>query len=188
MIMEFAQNGTLTDWLKDRGTFTEVTAHLMFTQILAAIDHMHSKRIAHRDLKLENILLTQNFNPKISDFSYAIKYGPDDPKSTSFCGSLPYFSPELLQRQPYDPMISDIWSLGVCFYIMLNDGLPFKLGDDKLMLKKQLTKDWKFKSKVEGKLSEELKTIVRKMLEPEPSLRITAEQLKNDNWFVKQLK
>ena len=183
MIMEFAPNGTLTDWLKERGAFAESTAHLMFTQILSAIHHMHSRRIAHRDLKLENILLTQNFNPKISDFSYALKFGPNDPKSTSFCGSLPYFSPELLMRQPYNPLISDIWSLGVCFYIMLNDGLPFKLGDDKLMLKKQLTKDWKFKTKVDVKLTEGLKSMIRKMLEPNVDLRITAEQLMNEDWI-----
>ena len=183
MIMEFAPNGTLTDWLRDRGAFTESTAHLMFTQIVSAIHHMHSHRIAHRDLKLENILLTENFNPKVSDFSYAVKYGPKDPKNTSYCGSLPYFSPELLQRHPYNPLISDIWSLGVCFYIMLNDGLPFKLGNDRLMLNKQLTKDWKFKSKVEHKLSEDLKSMVRKMLEPDVGLRISAAQLIEDKWI-----
>ena len=66
--------------------------------------------------------------PKISDFSFAVKVGPNNPINTTHCGSLPYFSPELLQTQPYNPLISDIWSLGVCFYIMLNDGLPFKLG------------------------------------------------------------
>ena len=183
MIMEFAPNGTLTDWLRDKGAFTENTAHLMFTQIVAAIHHMHRHRIAHRDLKLENILLTENFNPKVSDFSYAIRYGPNDPKSTSYCGSLPYFSPELLRRQPYNPLISDIWSLGVCLYIMLNDGLPFKLGDDKLMLKKQLSKDWKFRANIETKLSEELKSMIRKMLEPDVHRRYTAEQLENDHWI-----
>ena len=59
MIMEFAANGPLADWLKNRGALTESTAHPIFTKILEAIHHMHSRNIAHRDLKLENILITR---------------------------------------------------------------------------------------------------------------------------------
>jgi len=69
MIMEFALNGTVADWLRDKGSFSEVTAWEMFKRILDAIHYMHSLQIAHRDLKLENILITETLNPKISDFS-----------------------------------------------------------------------------------------------------------------------
>ncbi|XP_054157817.1 testis-specific serine/threonine-protein kinase 3-like [Oppia nitens] len=183
MIMEFAPNGTLADWLKNKGSFSELTAHQMFVQILDAIHHMHSQHIAHRDLKLENILLTQKLNPKISDFSYAVEVPNKDFKSTTFCGSLPYFSPELLQKFPHNPLISDIWSLGVCFFIMLNDGLPFPLGDDRTMLRKQLAKEWRFRSKVSAKLSTDLLSFIKKMLEPNIKLRATSAQLMVDPWI-----
>lgn len=183
IIMEFASKGTLTDYLRDNGAFPEEIAHRMFPQIMNAIHHMHRQYIAHRDLKLENILITAKNIPKLSDFSYSIIFKPGSPLCTEHCGSLPYFPPELLQKRPYNPLKSDIWSLGVCFYIMLNDGLPFKLGDDRLMLHKQLTKDWKFRNKVEPKLSEDLKQIVKKMLEPDPKKRITSDQLIHLEWF-----
>ena len=180
MIMEYAKNKTLLDWLQKFGTLTENIAHPMFKQILEAIDFMHNRLIAHRDLKIENILLNANNNPLISDFSFAVFVNPKNPLSETFCGTLPYFPPEILQTQPYNPLISDIWSLGICFYIMLNDGLPFKLEDKRLMLCQQLTKDWKFRSKIN--ISEDLKSMIRKMLEPDTSTRITSSQLIRDNW------
>ena len=183
IIMDFAAKGTLTDWLRDHGAFTESLAKEIFPQILNAIHHMHSQYIAHRDLKLENILLNSKLVPKVSDFSYSVIFKPGSPLCTDHCGSLPYFAPELLQKQPYNPLISDIWSLGVCFYIMLNDRLPFKLGDDRLMLHKELYKDWKFRNKIEPKITEELKTSVRRMLDPDTSTRITSEQLMQLTWF-----
>ena len=95
-----------------------------------------------------------------------------------------HFSPEILQRQPFDPIISDIWSLGVCYYIALNDSLPFKLGDDRLMLQKQLTRDWRWRPRVETNLSKEVKDMVTKMLEPDTSARVTTEALINHKWVT----
>ena len=184
MVMEFAPRGTMADWLKESGILKETTAHMVFTQIVDAIHCLHSNRIAHRDLKLENILLTQNYDPKISDFSYATMFGPNDPPlSTLFCGSLPYFSPEILLRKPHNPLISDIWSLGVCFYIILNDCLPFRVGDDRQMVAKQLDRDWKFRSHVAQRLTQPLKSMIKRMLEPDVQLRVTAQQLKDDPWI-----
>ena len=183
IVMEFASKGTLTDWIKQNGAMTERVAQVVFPQILNGVDALHSINIAHRDLKLENILMTKSSNPKITDFSYAIDVDPNKPLSAQYCGSLPYFSPEILQRQPHNPLLSDIWSIGVCFYILLNDGLPFKLGDDSVMLQKQLDKDWKFRKNIEPNLSEDIKHIIKSLLEPKPELRPTTAILKSKNWF-----
>jgi serine/threonine protein kinase len=184
MIMEFAPGGTIAELLRKKGVFNESTAHVMFAQIVSAVHHMHVEGIAHRDLKLENILLCNKDIPKISDFSFAIQAKHlKDGKSTQFCGSLIYFSPQILQTQPYDPFIYDIWSLGVCFYILLNDSTPFPVGNDKLMLKKQLNREWKFRTKVESKLSSNLKSMMSSMLEPMVEKRITSEALMSHPWI-----
>jgi tRNA A-37 threonylcarbamoyl transferase component Bud32 len=182
MVMELASKGTIANWLRDFGSFSEDMAWAMFREVLEALNFMHSKSIAHRDIKLENILLTSKFRPKLSDFSYAVECDKNT-LSDTFCGSLPYFSPEILQRKPYNPLISDVWSLGVCLFIMLNDGLPFKIGDDRAMLNKQLSHDWHFRTKVEAKLSQELKLMVSKMLEPDVRKRATTDMLMKDQWI-----
>ena len=184
VVMEFAAKGTLTDYIRDNGSLTETAAHPFLAQIVNGIHELHSRHIAHRDLKLENILLSNKYVPKISDFSYAIEVDPRRPLSTQYCGSLPYLAPEIIQRLPYNPLISDIWSLGVCFYILLNDGLPFKLDDeDSVMLQKQLNKDWGFRRKVEQNLSRDIKQIVSSMLNPKTELRPKAQDLKSNKWF-----
>jgi serine kinase len=187
IVMEFASKGTLSDWLRDRGALTQQTAKQFLPQILNGVHGLHSVGIAHRDLKLENILLTKREDIKISDFSFSLEVDPKQPLSTQFCGSLPYFPPEILQRKPYNPLIADVWSLGVCFYILLNDGLPFKLGDDDIMLQKQLNKDWSFRKKVEPNVSPDLKDMIGIMLEPKTDIRTTTKDLINKNWFKENL-
>ena len=183
MIMEYCANGSVTDWLRDKGAFSEATAWELDRRIMDGLHYMHSMAIAHRDLKLENILITDKMYPKISDFSYSVVVDEKECQSTTFCGSLPYFAPEILQRKPHNPLPSDIWAIGVCFYIMVCDGLPFKIGDDKQMLNRQLERDWEFKKRVQNKLSNEFKQIIHKMLEPDVSKRATSQQLINDQWF-----
>ena len=188
--MEFASNGTLTDFLKQNGALSEMAAQNWFPKILDAIVYLHGIRVAHRDIKLENILLTKKYKPKVSDFSYAIEVKADSPLSTQFCGTVPYFPPEILQRKPHNPLMADIWSLGICFYIMLNDKLPFVLDNDSLMLKQQLNKQWKHRPNVGKKLSPQLKNLIASMLEPNLSRRATAEKLATNPWITaaKELK
>ena len=184
IVMEYAPNGTLADHLKKNGALTEMAAQNWFLRILDAIVYLHSHRVAHRDLKLENVLLNKKYRPKLSDFSYAIEVKSDSPLCKQFCGTLPYFPPEILEHKPYNPLIADIWSLGVIFFIMLNDKLPFDLNDQNLMLEQQLNKQWKHRKNVETTLSQDLKDLIASMLEPDVSLRATAEKLSNNPWIL----
>lgn len=75
-------------------------------------------------------------------------------------------------RIPYNPLAYDIWSLGVCLFIMTNDTLPFMFVDYQEMLQKQLNRDWKFRTRYERNISDDLKQLIRAMLDPDNNNRI----------------
>lgn len=97
MVMEFIDNGTFADLLYTNGPFSERLAKSLFRGTSMGMYYMHSHSIAHRDLKLENLLLTNDLKPKISDFSLSLIW---DRKKlcTNWCGTPPYFAPEILQK------------------------------------------------------------------------------------------
>lgn len=82
-------------------------------------------------------------------FGFARYYHPDkEPKSETFCGSVSYAAPEIIRGSAYDPRLSDLWSIGIILYIMLNKGMPFDDSSLKKLYEAQITRDWKFRSKV----------------------------------------
>lgn len=102
IVMEYAQCGSLLDLMAEKHILSESKARFYFRQLINAVDFCHSKLIAHRDLKLENILLFWENCLKIGDFGFARQFDTADP-STTFCGSNAYLSPEILHARPYNP-------------------------------------------------------------------------------------
>ncbi|NXK49138.1 TSSK1 kinase, partial [Chauna torquata] len=129
IIMELGVKGDLLDYIKITGAMKEDFARLKFQQLAAAIKHCHDSDLAHRDLKCENILLDEDLNIKLSDFGFSKSLSRDENGRTilskTFCGSAAYAAPEVLQGIPFDPKISDIWSLGVILYTMVYALMPF---------------------------------------------------------------
>lgn len=82
-------------------------------------------------------------------FFLARYYHPDkDPKSETFCGSVSYAAPEIIRGIPYDPKLSDVWSVSIILFIMLNKGMPFDDSSLRKLYENQVTRAWKFRSKV----------------------------------------
>lgn len=104
---------------------SEAKAQFYFRQLISAMVFCHSKSIAHRDLKLENLLLTNNDCLKVSDFGFARYYNANDELSKTFCGSNAYICPEILKQNPYNPLLADVWSCGVILYALATGYLPF---------------------------------------------------------------
>ncbi|KAI7819469.1 kinase-like domain-containing protein, partial [Kickxella alabastrina] len=98
-------------------------------QIASAIDYCHHNSIVHRDLKIENILISANGNIKLIDFGLSNLFSPRSQLST-FCGSLYFAAPELLNAQPYVGPEVDLWSFGVVLYVLVCGKVPF---DDQSM-------------------------------------------------------
>lgn len=96
----------------------------LFKQISSGLQCLHSNNIVHLDLKLENILMTDNHDIVIIDFNLSEIVSSSTP-ITKICGSYDYLCPEIVQMKPYDPFKADIWALGVILYSLVTDSLPF---------------------------------------------------------------
>lgn len=128
MVLEYAEGGDALHYVQSTGALGEERARVWTAQVTSAVAYMHSLGIAHRDLKLENLLLTGDLRTvKICDFGFVRQVVPADggDMSQTFCGSKAYAAPEILQGRPYDPMKADIWALGVIMYIFVTGKMPF---------------------------------------------------------------
>ena len=181
IFMDLAEGGDILDYLKFNGPIPENQAKIWFKQSTQALEYIHSFGIAHRDLKSENILLDKSQNAKLTDFGFSRTcYDSQTGKkllSETYCGSAAYVAPEILQGIPYNPMLSDVWSLGIVLYVMVNNSLPFDDSDLSKMIQKQITKSWRFSSKVINLLSKEVKNLISEMLEPVAIKRPTLKQV-----------
>jgi serine/threonine protein kinase len=88
------------------------------------VDYLHQNKIAHRDLKLENVLISEDKTIKIIDFGFSTSIKTDK-KITFMCGTPHYMSPELAMKKDYYGLPADIWALGVILFIILTGRVPF---------------------------------------------------------------
>lgn len=100
LVMEYASGGEVFDYLVLHGRMKEKEARAKFRQIVSAVQYCHQKKIIHRDLKAENLLLDSEMNIKIADFGFSNEFTPGN-KLDTFCGSPPYAAPELFQGKEF---------------------------------------------------------------------------------------
>lgn len=127
IILEYASGGELFDHILAHRYLKERDACKLFAQLVSGVWYIHQKKIVHRDLKLENLLLDRHRNVIITDFGFAnrFEHRADDLMQTS-CGSPCYAAPELVISEGlYVGSAVDIWSCGVILYAMLAGYLPF---------------------------------------------------------------
>jgi len=124
LIMDYAQNGDLFELVITKNIHLgDIITRTYFRQLIAGLEVIHSQGAAHLDLKLENLLLDENFQLKIADFDGS--FMPGDQKVQSK-GSMFYRAPEVIEDCCYDPQAADIYSLGIILFLLKTDGrLPF---------------------------------------------------------------
>ena len=120
-----------------------------------------------------------NGDIKIADFGWSV-YSPIQDKRITFCGTLDYLSPEMVNKQPYDESI-DVWCLGVLMYELLVGTPPFETKDPKDTYKKIANVDFEFPDF----LSEDAKDLLSKLLLKDPSQRIPLEDVPQHPWVLK---
>lgn len=119
----------MLDYIISHGRLKEKQARKFGRQIASALDYCHRNSIVHRDLKIENILISKTGDIKIIDFGLSNLFSPRAHLKT-FCGSLYFAAPELLQARRYTGPEVDVWSFGIVLYVLVCGKVPF---DDQSM-------------------------------------------------------
>uniref|UniRef100_A0A0M3K7L3 Testis-specific serine/threonine-protein kinase 4 (inferred by orthology to a human protein) n=1 Tax=Anisakis simplex TaxID=6269 RepID=A0A0M3K7L3_ANISI len=112
-------------YIQQNGAQPEHLSQSWMYQLILAVRYMHALSIAHRDLKLENILLFDCETVKIADFGFCRMLGSERDLSLTFCGSKSYSAPEILLGRAYPPFKADVWSLGVIAFVIVTNRMPF---------------------------------------------------------------
>uniref|UniRef100_A0A8C7ZZ81 non-specific serine/threonine protein kinase n=1 Tax=Oryzias sinensis TaxID=183150 RepID=A0A8C7ZZ81_9TELE len=178
LVMEYASGGEVFDYLVAHGRMKEKEARSKFRQIVSAVQYCHQRRIVHRDLKAENLLLDADMNIKIADFGFSNEFTVGS-KLDTFCGSPPYAAPELFQGKKYDGPEVDVWSLGVILYTLVSGSLPF----DGQNLKELRERVLRGKYRIPFYMSTDCENLLKKLLVLNPVKRGSLEQIMKDHWM-----
>lgn len=154
-MLEYMAGKDLFDYIAKRDyVLPEERAKSIMFQIIQGVHYLHSFGIVHRDLKLENIMMSdqkEQASPKIVDFGLSKIIGPNETANEPF-GTLGYVAPEVLKKQPYT-FSCDIWSLGCILYALLSGSLPFDHNDQKELMRMTMEDALKFDLPVWDKVS-----------------------------------
>lgn len=155
----------------------------IFLELINTVNFIHSKGICHRDLKLENILISKNFEIKICDFGLSSTWSPYMYLSEP-CGSLHYASPEILTTNgKYIGPEVDIWSCGVILYTLLFGKLPF-LKNSNEHNKKTIARIKKSQYQIPDFLiRSDIDILLKSMLEPNPLKRASIAHILDNEWL-----
>ena len=150
-----------------------------FIQITNAVKLMHSQGICHRDLKMDNILITDAGRVKIIDFGFSVQCEKDT-KLVISCGTPAYMSPEIVRKHTYSGFSADIWALGVILYIVLTGRHPFKHKNEQELYSRIVVGE----ITPNTMLSFDAMRLINKMLSQDPMKRPTATEVCADPWLI----
>ncbi|CAG2117486.1 unnamed protein product [Medioppia subpectinata] len=203
LFLELTQSGDLAHYLFNEyrdEDLSENEIHGIFSDVFKGVQYMHSKGYSHRDLKLQNVLVFAEKNGvslrhKLCDFGSArgdTRLTDESVKlSTTLIGFIQSKAPEEAICA-YNPIVSDIYSLGVILYQLSHSGdFPFGLFQSNQNIKKlienlTLCKLWSNSITYSSFISEDLRNLLKRMLSPFPKFRITLDEIESHEWFVKE--
>uniref|UniRef100_A0A8D1EW21 non-specific serine/threonine protein kinase n=1 Tax=Sus scrofa TaxID=9823 RepID=A0A8D1EW21_PIG len=184
LILDFLRGGDLFTRLSKEVMFTEEDVKFYLAELALALDHLHGLGIIYRDLKPENILLDEEGHIKITDFGLSKEAIDHDKRAYSFCGTIEYMAPEVVNRRGHTQS-ADWWSFGVLMFEMLTGSLPFQ-GKDR---KETMALVLKAKLGMPQFLSAEAQSLLRALFKRNPCNRLGAgldgvEEIKRHPFFA----
>ncbi|CAE8723716.1 unnamed protein product, partial [Polarella glacialis] len=179
-IMEFAAGGELRGYVERHTYLEEEEARTFFRQIIRAVQYIHHKKIIHRDLKLENVLLDAEKRCKIVDFGLS-DYVSSKERTVTDAGTEAYLAPEVFNGSSgdSDPYKIDVWGLGVILFAMAHGRLPFGRPDRETCAKLD-AEGPQFKPAT----SAGYRRCTRGMLIPRPERRTPVDEITIDPWVT----
>ncbi|KAF7836866.1 CBL-interacting serine/threonine-protein kinase 1 isoform X1 [Senna tora] len=184
MVLEYVNGEDLFDRIASKGRLTEAEGRKLFQQLIDGVSYCHNKGVFHRDLKLENVLVDNKGNIKITDFGLSAlpQHLRKDGLLHTTCGSPNYVAPEVLANRGYDGATSDTWSCGVILFVILTGYLPFDDRNIAVLYQRIIKGDFR----IPIWLSPGAQNLIRRILDPSPITRITLAGIKEDEWFRKK--
>lgn len=182
ILLEYAHNGDLFNYLNKKGGFDNPEACKYFTQTAMALQHIHSFKLIHRDLKPENLLLDKNYDIKLCDFGWSAEYDENMRRQT-VCGTYEYMAPEILFQKQQSVGI-DIWALGILLYELLHNRAPYSGKSMSEVKKKIITSTIKFKRGVD----QDAKDLIQKILRVKAKDRMTIDDILRHPYVKKYYK
>lgn len=188
LLTEFAQYGNFFTLVTSKGLATERLVRTYFHHLIEGLEYMHSCGIAHLDIKLENLLLGNDFQMKITDFDQSQEIGDSCLKAR---GSAFYRAPEILENNCTNFSAADIYSAGIVLFTMKAGEFPFFERDDGKVIHYDLfISDNKlfWENKVSSRknkncFSEDFKELINGMLAADPDRRYKIRDIKSSNWY-----
>ena len=189
MILEYAMQDLYTLINSHADGLSEEWARKILRGTAQALAHCHHHKIAHLDVKPENILLMSNVNvqgdescpsPKLCDFGEAVFFEMGEYHQEA-AGAPDYCSPEVLQAS-YLPMVADMWSLGVTLFAMLSGQLPFTGPTRELTFQRIRDQELDI-NPLQGQCSQQGVDLVRRLLTRDTGKRLTARQVLAHPWL-----
>ena len=182
LIMEYAINGSLFNYIRKKKFLTEEESFRFFSQIINAIYFLHKNDFIHRDIKPENILIFDNGICKLCDFGCCVEL--NGKQRSTFCGTTEYMSPEIVNKKQYSKEI-DIWSLGILLYEMIHGYSPFKPNKENFNAKEVIDKIKLDDINFNIIISKECKELICHLLDKDAKNRYKIEDIFKSNFFKK---
>jgi len=179
IVMELCSGITLLKMLKAKKVIENSLCKQIYWQIISALAYLHEIGICHRDIKLENIIISPNNDIKIIDFGFSSLTEPGKMLKT-VCGSSYYVSPETLNGKSYDGFSSDIWASGVLLFAMATGKIPWKESKNQMVITKQIINcQYEVPTDIDLLCSD----LISKILVADPASRPTAKQILNHTFL-----
>ena len=180
LITEYIKGKELFHYILLKKKLSEEEACYYFNQIVSGVEYLHRLKIAHRDIKSENLIIEQNTKLiKIIDFGLSNTYGDKDEEILrSSCGSPLYAAPEMLKGEYYKGSTVDIWSIGVVLFFMICGYLPFQDEDNSKLYKKII----QGKYTIPMHVSTQGRELLYNLMNINPRKRINLSQIKRHSW------
>ena len=180
MVLEYQPNGTLLKTLKSNQKFNEPDVRVIIEQMLLALDYLERKKVVHRDLKPDNVLINSiednsEYEIRIADFGFAV-FTPKDQLLTHKCGTPGYVAPEMFMRDDGYSYKADVFSLGALFFNLLTGRYLFSGENMEQTLRRNVRCDISGISKYISNMSKNCKDLLIWMLKPDPDQRPTARE------------
>lgn len=190
LALELCRRGDLYQLVERAGALPFSVARTYAHTLWRALAACHDRHVYHRDVKLENIFLADDWSCRLADFGFAYIGAPPELGLTGAWGTKGYMSPEVFSGGAHDPGQADVWAMGVATFILFMGHPPLYSADTscwfyRTILAKKWSRFWEAHERVGPKLTPILKNFLQRCFTVNFRLRPTVAQLLNDPWLAK---